>query len=219
MLGLALLYNVHEQVESLSEEFFSAIIDISVIIGGIALLVVLGRVIAYFFKKIPKPSVIDGLREEVFSHQPWLYNKRVIVITAKVERVIDAELLGVARRAFEHFKWALSSQETPYIPRFYQRVLLSSPHLEGGQFITLFHDRANGKFNYSPGAWLEVQGQYIDQKPLIYGFWGSRLTFYGGIYNAYGLHGYVKAIEGEIKPEDVSDIVVMPKVKAPAPKV
>lgn len=214
MLSLALLYTTYEKIQSIGEEGVSIIIDIAAGCFVIALFVFIIRILFVFYKKIPQPAVNGGLRQENFSHQPWLYNKRIIILTARVERVIDFEMLGVLRRLVEHFKWVISSKEEPYLPRFYRRILLSSPSLESGQLITLFLDRALGRVNYSLGTWLQVQGQYIDQKSILYGFWGSRLTFYGGIYNPYGHNGFVRVLNGEPKPEELSDIRVIPKEKA-----
>lgn len=211
MFSLAILYSLYQWVESLGEEEVSIIIDIVVIGGALALLVLLIRSLYSLYKKIPQPLAVKGLRQEVFSDQPWLFNKRIIIITAKVERVINFELLGAIRRLIEHLKWVISNQEVPYIPRYYQRVLLSSPKLESGQYITLFIDRGVGKNHYTPGVWLEIQGQYIDQKSFLYGFWGSSLTFYGGIHTLPGNNGSIKVLGTNLKPEEVKDIEVLPR--------
>lgn len=136
-----------------------------------------------------------------FRNQPWLYDRKILTLTARVEVVLQDKIVEKAKRHLtDAFRTATGNDDwrNRYV---HQRILVSSPLLRPGCLILVLHNVKYGALPLRAGCWVRLQGEYLHPSKESASPPGRRRkrTFYGQIHFTHEPRGYLVMLDG--KPE------------------
>lgn len=181
------------------ERLFAEVYEV-VLWTGSGIVAVIGLVIVWARRRNKKLST-----DTSFRCQPWNYDKQVLFLTGRIEKVFHSRwrdrLERWVRRLFRRITASADRDETN--PQ--QRFLISSPQLRSGERLLVVHNESFGSHALWRGMWLEVQGEYVHKRskrrdPLRRLLRG-KLTYYGLIHYTHEPRGFVRRIGRPVKKQ------------------
>lgn len=159
--------------------------------GGFAALIV---PLVLVRRRINKRALLD----QSFKAQPHNYDKKIIKLTGRVERVFNVSFGEKMRRRTTKLVRKITGSTDQTGANIQQRFLISSPQLKWAEPIFVIHNVSFGKLALRRGAWFEVQGEYLHQRsprrnPWRRLFLGAQ-THYGKLHCTHEPKGYIHRV-------------------------
>ena len=144
-------------------------------------------------------SQISALRPANFRDEPERFDRKLIKMQGRVERVSRVRKRDLIRRALYRWFAAIFGLEAPPIMPSHQRFFLSSPQLQRGEWVLVLHNAHGKPLALKPGMWIEVQGEYLHVTVKKGGVFGRRSNRYGRIHFTHPPKGSIAPIKADPK--------------------
>lgn len=133
--------------------------------------------------------------DKSFFSQPWLYDKKIVTISGKVERELrtgDFEKIKIALRRIVR---KLTLNKDPIGNFIHQRFLITAPEFPKGEQLLIIHNIEYGKLNLKRGISIEICGEYLHHRSRKRGKLGmTRFSTYGKLHFTHPPKGWIKVL-------------------------
>jgi hypothetical protein len=158
-------------------------------VGGLVLFVWLAALLFRYH------NYARAVRDGAFSVVPERYDRSVITLVGKVDRVLDE---GVAQPKKGFFSRKDTQAESPRSSSRL-RFLVTSPQLKKGERLLIVHRVSEATVRLAPGAWLEVRGVYEHSIDFGHSAGARTRPLYGRVSKTEPPHGFLRVLRA--KPE------------------
>lgn len=180
--------------ENLCKDTSAAISSIGVFLGNYASYLLAAAVGLLLIKLVLHIANREDKTIPGFKNYPWKYDKEVIKLTGRVEKVLHNRWQEKLKRKFTDIYRTITNNNDQTYRNLHQRFLISSPQLRKGELMLIEHNLKFGKISLSKGTWLSIQGEYIHRRSKRHGRFGNSFTFYGRIHSTYEPKGYIRPL-------------------------
>lgn len=166
------------------------------------------------------PEVASPLRPANFRDEPERFDRKVIRMQGRVERVSRLRKRDLIRRYIARWFAALFGSSAQPVAPSHQRFFLSSPQLRKGEWMLVLHNAQGKPLALKRGMWIEVQGEYLHITIQKGGLFSRRSNSYGRIHFTHPPKGSIAPIKADPKGvaqrkiEVVSEAELRPKREA-----
>ena len=128
-----------------------------------------------------------------FALRPWEKNRQVVRVYGQVFKVFsNKKRERLKRKAVDVYRTILRNDD-PKGRYLHQRFLLSSSYLKDGELLFVVHALSAGKKDLKPGAWVDVQGEYIHRTVASRDAEGKQKeSFYGVLHFTHLPKGHLR---------------------------
>ena len=128
-----------------------------------------------------------------FTDKPWEYDKRVITVIGRVERVLSDDMMFKLRRKMVDVYRTATKNNDHSGRHVHQRFLVSSSILRRGQQIIVYNNTKFGKQPVGKGTWVIIKGEYVHRSSKMRGPFGTvQKSYYGLIHYTHRPLGGIK---------------------------
>ena len=133
-------------------------------------------------------------RDNTFKSKPWNYDRKIIEISGKVEKVFSESLDRKFEIYYRDLIRKLTGDKDPLGRHPHLRFLLSSPDLKKGEYLLVSNNQSLEKIKLSKGQKVRVRGEYIHNRAKRRTKFGVKFTFYGLIHYTHKPKGWIKIL-------------------------
>ena len=149
-----------------------------------------------------------------FSAEPENYNKSIIKLYGKVDRVIP-DKTGEKVKRFLIDRYRSATNNTDPVGRYiHQRFLIKSPVLKKGESLLVLHNIKFGKEKLKRGAWLELQGEYLHKTSVVRLKNSTYSTWFGRLHYTHKPKGFLRVLKKPPSPEKAGGLVIVRRGKS-----
>jgi len=191
--------NLCEDIALAAHSSISFVEEYSIAILSVAIVLLIIRVVSPLFSS-------ENKKEDGFKNYPGQYDKQLIQLTGKVERIFYNSIREKLKRKSTDLIRTMTKNSDQTFRHIHQRFLVSSPMLRKNELLLVEHNPNFGKASIKKGQWLQLQGEYIHRRSQRRSSFGKGLTFYGRIHSTYSPKGYIRPL-GRKQPMLLNKVV------------
>lgn len=180
--------------DNLCEEILADLTTAKVFFQNYGLYIVAAVVLLLILKPLLRLSSREDKSTPGFKNCPWQYDKEIIKLTGRVEKVFYNPWQEKLKRKITDIYRNITKNDDQTYRNIHQRFLISSPQLRNGELMMVEHNPKFGKVSLSKGTWLVIQGEYIHRRSRRRGTFGNSYTFYGRMHSTYEPKGFIRPL-------------------------